>query len=85
MEGTEKSHKQQSGTFYLWPHEFAKLKEIAAQLGAIAPTGPKAGEPSWRTLIKEIARGELEVVAPADTEDDAMVSTGGMSQQGEGN
>jgi hypothetical protein len=38
------------------------LEEIAAQLKTCPPSGPTAGQPSWRSLLKAIARGELAVV-----------------------
>ena len=45
----------------LTPAEWAALERIAEESGSIAPTGPQYGKPSWRTLIKRIAIGELLV------------------------
>jgi len=42
--------------------EWAALERIAAQVSATATTGPTAGEPSWRRLIKEIANGKLAIM-----------------------
>jgi hypothetical protein len=38
-----------------------KLESIAADVQAIAPPGQTTGQPSWRTLITEIAKGNLTV------------------------
>ncbi len=43
----------------LTPAEWATLERLSAELNATAPTGPTAGEPAWRTLIKRIADGEI--------------------------
>jgi len=45
----------------LSPDEWAHLHRLAAQLNATAPTGTTAGQPSWRSLIKEIAQGKIEL------------------------
>jgi len=45
----------------LTAEEWAALERIAAQVSATATTGPTAGEPSWRRMLKEIATGELTV------------------------
>ena len=39
--------------------EWQTLEELAAATESIAPSGPNAGEPSWRTLIKRIADKEI--------------------------
>ncbi|GEM_PF-6634409 len=36
-----------------------RLLEIAASVGALAPTGPRRGQPSISTLIKMIAAGDI--------------------------
>lgn len=46
--------------------EWAALDAIAAQVGATATTGPTAGQPSWRRLLKEIANGDLIVIRPTE-------------------
>jgi hypothetical protein len=50
----------------LWPDEWEALAQLAQQFKTLAPTGPNAGQASWRSLVKEIARGNL-VVAPRET------------------
>lgn len=45
--------------------EWAALTAIAAQVGAFATTGPTAGKPSWRRMLKDIANGELSVIRNA--------------------
>ena len=39
--------------------EWQALQDLAADLQALARVGTTAGQPSWRTLLKEIARGEI--------------------------
>jgi hypothetical protein len=43
----------------LMPDEWAHLEQLAETHQALAPTGPTAGQPSWRSLIKEIAQGRF--------------------------
>lgn len=43
--------------------QWAALDRLAAQTGSVAPTGPAVGQANWRTLLKRIADGELEVGA----------------------
>lgn len=38
-----------------------RLERIAAEVQALAPPGLRTGQPSWRTLLTEIARGNLTV------------------------
>lgn len=45
----------------LTPVQWDALKRLAAETGSVAPTGPSAGQPSWRTLIKRIADGEIKL------------------------
>lgn len=57
----------------LTPNQWQALDRLAASLGALAPTGPTAGQPSWRTLIRHIADAGLEVrplTCAAETEGD---------------
>lgn len=42
--------------------EVESLTAIAAKTESIAATSVNAGKPSWRTLIKRIAHGELKVI-----------------------
>lgn len=46
----------------LTAEQWQSLDQLAAQFGATAPTGPAAGQPSWRTLIKQIAGREIELL-----------------------
>ena len=45
----------------LTPEEWEHLESLAAQLHTVALRGPTTGQPSWRTLIKEIAQGRIEL------------------------
>jgi hypothetical protein len=49
----------------LLPEEWVHLQRLAEQHGTCPPTGPTAGRPSWRSLIKELARGRFALV-PVD-------------------
>jgi hypothetical protein len=53
----------------LTPEQWQVLEWWAARLGATAPTGPAAGQPSWRTLIKRLADREL-VIQPQPINED---------------
>lgn len=58
----------------LTPSQWASLIEIAAQTASLAPSGPTAGQASWRTLIKRIADYEMEVrMEPRNLTDNAWV------------
>ena len=46
----------------LMPEDWDRLQELAREHQALAPAGPTTGQPSWRTLIKEIARGRFTLV-----------------------
>ena len=52
----------------LWPEEWASLEILAAEFGTCPPSGPGAGKPSWRSFVKEIARGSVAVtrIRPPD-------------------
>jgi len=56
----ERVHKQKPVA--LWPEEWAELDRLAAEFRCLAPSGPTAGEPSWRSLVKELARGRFRLV-----------------------
>lgn len=43
----------------LMPDEWEHLEQLAEKHQALAPTGPTAGQPSWRSLIKELAQGQF--------------------------
>ena len=47
------------GCLKLTREQWRRLEVIAAELNATAPTGQNAKQPSWRTLIKEIANGAI--------------------------
>lgn len=49
-------------TIRLSDEEKAVLTEIAAQVGSVSRTGPTTGQPSWRTLVKDIANHRLKVI-----------------------
>lgn len=48
----------------LTAQQWAVLESLAAQTNSAPPTGTNAGQPSWRTLIKRIADGEIVVTLP---------------------
>jgi hypothetical protein len=48
----------------LAPDEWQALEGMAEIFGTCPPSGPTAGQPSWRSLIKEIARGAVVIVRP---------------------
>jgi hypothetical protein len=48
----------------LTPQEWQALETLAAKHDACPPSGVTAGQPSWRTLIKRIADGELMLSRP---------------------
>jgi hypothetical protein len=41
--------------------QWKALEAQAKRLGTLAPTGPRATKPSWRSLIKAIADGKIEL------------------------
>lgn len=45
----------------LTAEQWAKLDSLADAFEATSPTGTRAGKPSWRTLIKEIADGTIKL------------------------
>lgn len=48
-------------TLELTDAQWHNLERIAQASGSLAPTGSNAGKPSWRTLMKRIADGDLKV------------------------
>jgi len=60
--------EQKRRSLVLWPEEWEKLERLADELGTCPPTGPRAGRPSWRSLVKEIARGDIELVRAREPE-----------------
>ena len=48
----------------LTAQQWAVLESLAAQTGSAPPTGTNAGQPSWRTLIKRIADGDITLSPP---------------------
>jgi hypothetical protein len=55
---------QERRSLLLWPHEWEALEGLAQEYETVPPCGPTAGQPSWRSLVKEIARGNLVIVGP---------------------
>jgi hypothetical protein len=57
----------------LTPQQWQTLEQLAAQFGTTAPTGPAAGQPSWRTLIKRDSKGspdrDLKIQPPTNSEE----------------
>ena len=53
----------------LQPEDWEALDKLAREFDTCPPSGPTAGEPSWRSLIKEIARGELILSRPEEDEE----------------
>ena len=60
--------KQQARGLPLWPEEWANLERLAAEFGTVPPSGPNAGHPSWRSLVKEIARGNISLVRASEVQ-----------------
>jgi len=54
--------KQKARGLPLWDEEWANLERLAAEFDTVPPSGPNAGHPSWRSLIKLIARGNIGLV-----------------------
>jgi len=46
----------------LTPEQWRELDRIANSINAIASTGPTAGKPSWRSLIRLLADGHLRII-----------------------
>jgi len=41
--------------------QWAVLDALSAETNSVAPTGPNAKRPSWRTFIKRIADGDFTI------------------------
>lgn len=56
----------------LTPSEWQALSALAARFWTVPPTGPNVTDPSWRTLIKAIANGDIVLrrAIPERTEPD---------------
>ena len=48
--------------------QWAVIEQLAAQTASLAPSGPTAKTPSWRTLIKRIADGDFLLIVADGTE-----------------
>lgn len=46
--------------------QWKNLEQVAAKTGSLAERGDNAGGPSWRTLLRRIADGELVVKGALD-------------------
>jgi hypothetical protein len=46
----------------LTEEEWQKLQLLAENFDVCSPTGINVGNPSWRSLMKALANGELEVM-----------------------
>jgi len=53
--------KVERRSLVLTPEEWAHLEALAAQFETCPPSGVTAGQPSWRSLVKELARGQLDL------------------------
>lgn len=52
------------------PATYAKIAQVAAGLGFTQKGGPRSGEGSPVKMLEALARGELEIVKPAQTRDE---------------
>jgi hypothetical protein len=48
-------------SLYLSPGELSNLEALADRFQCVPSQGPQTTKPSWRTLVKWIASGKLEV------------------------
>ena len=53
--------KMERRSLQLTKEEWEKLEELAEKLNILAPTSANVGNPSWRSMIKAVAKGELVV------------------------
>lgn len=53
--------KSRRESLVLSAEEWNYLQALAEKYNTCAPTGSKAGQPSWRTFIKALAQDEFEV------------------------
>jgi hypothetical protein len=54
----------------LTQEDWDQLDKLAVQFNTCPPSGVTAGKPSWRSLIKEIARGEIVLSRHETTEEE---------------
>lgn len=52
----------------LTAEQWEALDRLAEEHQTLAPTGPTAGKPNWRSLIKEIAAGRLTLTRKDDSQ-----------------
>lgn len=50
----------------LAPEDWERLDNLAALTNSTATTGPEAGEPSWRALLRRIVRNQQILDSIAD-------------------
>ena len=55
----------------LTAEQWAVIEQLAAQTDSLAPGGPKAFSPSWRTLIKRIANGDFLLIVTDEANHDS--------------
>ena len=55
------ARKQERRSLPLSVDEWKQLEMLAEKFDTTAPTGTSVGSPSWRSLIKAIAKGDLLV------------------------
>lgn len=64
-----KLHRMKRESLTLTSKQWISLQSIATEQGALAAPGKRTGLPSWRTLIRMIADGEL-IVCKKETNHD---------------
>ncbi len=60
----EEARKGELRCLELPPDSWKALDDLAETTNSLAEAGPNAGSPSWRTLIRRIADGKLQVTKP---------------------
>lgn len=55
-------HGEARESLTLPPDVFEALDKLAIETNSLAKAGPNAGSPSWRALIRRLARGEFKLV-----------------------
>ncbi len=53
--------KMERRSLQLTGEEWQKLEEMAEKLNILAPTSANVGNPSWRSMIKAVAKGDLVI------------------------
>ena len=61
-------------SLHLTPEQWGVLEQLAADLGSLAPAGPRAGLPSWRTMVKDVSDGKLRIVAVKEKDDEKSLA-----------